>query len=196
MHLMLDFETLGTSGDTIVLSLGAVCFNRDGIVGENLFEFDLFDQVQSKRSFTASTMEWWMTKADADARKVFEHNDFKLKIPEFFRGFEELCDQNLNKCQEKRDELKVWGNGANFDVVLIEDLYRRHHPRMEHAIPWKYWNVWCYRTFNNLTKCKDLIRLAGTKHNALDDARFQANTILAYWKQQDARKAAAAKGVQ
>lgn len=194
MYVMLDFETLGNDFTTVVLSLGAVAYNKDGIVAEALFEFDLHEQIKLGRTATASTMQWWMTKADSEARKVFEHNDFKLKMPEFFRHFEEFCDNALNKVQEKREDLRPISNGGNFDIVILEDLYRKHHPRGEYAIPWKFWNVWCYRTFAAMTGCKDLIRRAGTHHNALDDARFQANTVLAFWKQQDARKAAAQKG--
>lgn len=183
MHLMLDFETLGNQFDTVVVSLGAVAFNKNKIIGEKLWEFDFHEQLKAGRSVTAATISWWM-KQDDLARKVFEDNDFKLKLPQFFKEFEELIDQCLKVLGERRDELKPWGNGANFDPVIIEDLYRRHHPKAELGIPWKFWNVWCFRTFNNLTGCKNLVpkrQTHGIKHNALDDAKFQVACVQAAW---------------
>lgn len=180
---MLDFETLGTAGDTACLSLGAVAFNKTGVLGEKLWEFDLKEQLDLKRSVTADTLIWWSQQNDL-ARAVFKHDDFKIKMTQFFSQFEKFCDDLLVKQSEKRDELKVWGNGANFDVVLIEDFYRRHHVNAERAIPWKFWNVICFRTFNMLTKCRDLVpknQTHGVKHNALDDAMHQTKCVLAFW---------------
>lgn len=183
MHLMLDFETLGNQFDTAVLSLGAVAFNREKIISKTMWEFDIPEQLALKRSVTGSTLSWWAAQNDL-ARKVFQDNDFKVKVAQFFPQFEIFCDKGLKEVGEKRDELKPWGNGANFDIVILEDLYRRHHENHEFAIPWKFWNVWCFRTFNNLTKCRDLIpkrQTHGVKHNALDDALFQAECVRAFW---------------
>lgn len=183
MHLMLDFETLGNQFDTAVLSLGAVAFNREAIIAKTMWEYDIAEQLALKRSVTGSTLSWWAAQGDL-ARQVFQDNDFKVKVAEFFPQFENFCDSNLKLVGEKRDELKPWGNGANFDVVIIEDIYRRHHMEHEFAIPWKFWNVWCFRTFNNLTKCRDLVpkrQTHGVKHNALDDALYQAECVRKFW---------------
>ena len=183
MNLMLDLETMGTAPNTVTLSLGAVAFNREGIIAKELFEFDIEEQFHLGREASGSTLKWWM-KQDNEARKVFEDNDFKIKVSQFFTGFESLIDMSLGVVKESRGELKPWGNGANFDTVIIEDLYRRHHEKRENAIPWKFWNVWCFRTFNNMTKCKDLVprkQTQGVKHNALDDAIYQTNCVLAFY---------------
>lgn len=192
MHVMLDFETLGSSFDTCVVSLGAVAFNRSGVIDKKLFEFKLEDQVRQGRTFTASTLEWWMIQSD-NARKVFKPSDAKVTIEEFLPSFEKFCDDSLAKVGESRNDLKPWGNGANFDIVIIEDLFKRHHPLRDASVPWKFWNVWCFRTFNNIYNCKKLVaRPHGTAHSALDDALFQTDCVMAVWKQMDTRKKAGA----
>lgn len=186
--LMLDFETLGSGADTIVVSLGAVGFNKNGIVGEALFEYDLLDQQKAGRTFTASTLQWWMEQKD-QARAVFKQNDRKLTLEKFFENFERAVSNWAAKVGENWDEVKPWGNGANFDVSILEDIYRRHHSRRDQGIPWKFWNVCCFRTFNMLTDCKRYAaRPHGTHHSALDDARYQANCVLAYWKAKQLKK--------
>ena len=194
MYVMLDYETLGNGADTIVLSLGAVYFNRDGIHHEKLFHFNLRDQVSNKRTFTASTLIWWMGQKEG-AREVFKKlGDDALTIENFFLEFETESELAMKKVNETWDQFKPIGNGANFDISILEDIYRRHHGKRDEGIPWKFWNVICYRTFNLLTDCKKLLaRPHGTHHSALDDARYQANTVLAYWKAQDAKKAARGK---
>lgn len=174
MNLMLDFETLGTSPETIVLSLGAVLFDEKNILKEFYCEFDLQNQIDIKRTMSASTFKWWLSQ-DKDAQAVFKEGTVKLLIQDFFIKFNDFL--NITP----RNKLIAWGNGANFDVAIIEDIYRRYNSIGEDSIPWKFWNVMCYRTFNKLTDCKKLIEFKGVKHNALDDARYQVQTILAYW---------------
>lgn len=185
MHLMLDFETLGSGADTIVVSLGAVAFNKTGILNERLFLFDIHSQVNAGRSFTASTLAWWMRQKDG-ARAVFSEEltpGKRVTLEEFFKDFDDFNIEAMGRVGETYDQLKPWGNGANFDISILEDMYRRHHEKRDMGIPWKFWNVLCFRTFNTMTDAKRyLARPHGTHHSALDDARYQAEVVMAYWK--------------
>jgi hypothetical protein len=188
MHLMLDFETLGSAADTIVVSLGAVAFNKGGIVNKKLFHFDLEEQARLGRSFTGDTLAWWMRQSQ-EARAVFNSKETKLPLELFFLEFENFVDDALTRVGEKRDELKPWGKGANFDISILESLYREKHTKFAAGIPWKFWNVWCFRTFAALTGCEKLhARPHGTHHNALEDAEYQARCVLAHWAKVAARK--------
>lgn len=187
MNLMLDFETFGTDPRSIVLTLGAVAFNKTGIVGEQLFEFDMADQVKQNRNFSADTLLWWF-KQSQEARDALQPTDFKLSCANFLKQFGEFVDTNLKEVNEDRSELKPWGNGANFDIPIIEDIYK-NTTDFKAEIPWKFWNVWCFRTFNNIFNCKNMVaRPHGTHHNALEDARYQTNCVLAVYKAQDLKK--------
>lgn len=190
MYLMLDFETLGSAGNTVCVSLGAVAFNRKGVLGKKLFVFDLKDQVKLKRTFTASTLQWWMRPERAEARKVFlDESSPRLTVQQFFPVFEKFVDDCLTKVNERRTDLRPMGNGANFDIVILENLYRESHAEGEDAIPFKFWNVWCYRTLNHVFNLKDMVaRPHGTHHTADEDALHQANCVIELFRRQDAKK--------
>lgn len=191
MHCMLDFETLGSGTDTIVVSLGAAYFNKTGIKAEKLFLFDIHSQQMAGRSFTASTLEWWMRQKEG-ARDVFDKEKTpgdRLTLKDFFVQFEKVSAEALALEEEAWDQFKPWGNGANFDISILEDMYRRHHENRDQGIPWKFWNVFCFRTFNALTDCKRyLARPHGTHHSALDDARYQAECVVNFWKRAKIKK--------
>lgn len=175
MHLMLDFETLGSAATTCAVSLGAVAFNREGIIAEASYEFNLDEQARLGRTFTGDTLAWWMRQSET-ARAVFNSKEPKLKMAEFFEAFEAFIDNAARKVGEKRDQLKPWGKGSNFDISILEDMYRTQNREM----PWKFWNVRCYRTFAELTKCEERVnRPHGTHHTAVEDARYQAQCVLA-----------------
>lgn len=179
MNLMIDFETMGNTTDTIVVSLGACLFNNEGIHKKALWYYDLYEQQKAGRTWTASTLAWWM-KQDADARSVFyDSKTERLPMKKFFEVFEKWLDEGLEEHLEGRDELKVWGNGESFDVSILKDLYLKHHPKGEHAVPWKFWNGCCFRMFNRMTKVKEKMKMKGAAHNALDDAIYQAECVIA-----------------
>lgn len=188
MHLMIDLESIGNDPSTVIVSLGAVAFNRDGIISKGLWELDTQAQMNAGRTITADTLAWWMRQSEG-ARSVFNSKNPKHSPAEFIKAFETFIDCALEEVGEKRDELKPWGNGANFDISVTEDFIRQFHPKGRAGVPWSFWNVWCFRTFNHMTKCKDLIKRQGVHHDALDDAIYQAECVRAVWKKQDAKKA-------
>lgn len=169
-HLMLDFETLGTSPDTAVLSLGAVIFTPFGIVQEKEFHFNLHAQLKAKRAVSADTLTWWMSQGAA-AKAVFDKSKVEGGlVSEFAPGFAKWVSAYAN--------IRVWGNGASFDVPIIENMLNACGV----PVPWKFFNIRCYRTIKVLFAIEQGNKLAGTKHNALDDARHQAQCLMAFLK--------------
>ncbi|HHL5718033.1 TPA: 3'-5' exoribonuclease [Escherichia coli] len=74
----------------------------------------------------------------------------------------------------------VWGNGANFDNTIL----RRSYERQGIPCPWRYYNDRDVRTIVELGKAIDFdartaIPFEGERHNALDDARYQAKYVSA-----------------
>lgn len=168
-HLMLDFETLGQTPDTAVLSLGAVLFNQDGILDCQDWVFDLTEQLRSKRSVTSSTIVWWLQQG-AKAQEIFALSNSKGK------GMREFTPEFLKFSSTK--DLRVWGNGATFDVSIIEHLLSQ----MKVENPWMFWNVRCYRTIKAMFEIEKGKPFVGTKHNALDDAKYQAERMSEFLK--------------
>lgn len=200
MHAMFDFETMGQDPDTKVVSLGGVAFNREGVIGRKYWVFDW--ENQPDRTEDPDTAAWW-ARQKPEAREVFNTPKAnRILLPDFVADLDAWLDSCAIDAGEVRDpktgklkELKPWGNGANFDIVILEDIIRQVHPKAKNGIPWAFWNVWCYRTFSAMTGCRDLIarnqlNTTVVKHNALADAEWQAMTVMEFWKLQDKRKAA------
>lgn len=170
-ELMLDFETLGTDSDTIVLSLGACFFDlQTKQIGPKTFyvTFDVESQIENGRTFSKSTLEWWMNQSDA-AKRVFKENPTPTK-----QALGLLLSYIEYNCPDL-SKLKVWGNGATFDISILESLLK------EYKLPilWKYSNVMDFRTFKRfVAKDAKIDRASGTHHNAVDDAINQATFVL------------------
>ncbi len=75
------------------------------------------------------------------------------------------------------------GNGANFDNTIL----RRSYERQGIPCPWRYYNDRDVRTIVELGKAIDFdartaIPFEGERHNALDDARYQAKYVSVIWQ--------------
>lgn len=194
---MLDFETLGQTPDTIVVSLGAVAFNREGILGKRYWVFDW--ENQAGRTQDPETVAWW-GRQTPDARLVFDTpKQLRTSLEVWVDQFENFIEGISFEVGEYKDpktgkwkDLKPISNGANFDCVIVEDIIRKI--KGKEAIPFAFWNVWCFRTFDHLFKIKEkmpknTVGKAVVKHNALEDAVWQTECILNFWKMQDELKA-------
>lgn len=175
MNLMLDFETFATTPRSVVLSLGAVLFDENKIIEKRYWKFEVQPQIKAGREVSASTLLWWLHQGEK-AREVLEPNPQDVSLHIFCLQFTHWLKQN----GFEESNGKVWGNGAAFDVPIIDSLYLDQGLE----IPWRFYNVMCYRTFAKLTKCKDLAERKGTHHNALDDSVYQTECVLAAWKKQ------------
>lgn len=168
MNLMIDLETLGTDPTCPIISIGAVFFDETGIKDEFYVVLNSGQQIDAGRKVTADTIKWWMGQADA-AKKVFRDNAVDTVVG--VEAFVAFC----NKYPAKT--VKPWGNGSNFDISIIEDLLKD----CEIAAPWIFWNIRDLRTFKEDYEVlfgKTKVEKKGTNHNALDDARSQAEFVI------------------
>ena len=159
MEVMVDLETLGKGPNAVIVSIGAVEFDViTGHVGEGFYA--VVDPESCERigmKMDASTVVWWMSQGD-NARKVFSDTS-AVPIEEALRLFSSWFPSGSS----------VWGNGASFDNVILNNAYRA----AEMQAPWEFWQDRCYRTLKNLSPAIFHERV-GVHHNALDDAKFQA----------------------
>lgn len=170
-HCMLDFETLGQKPSTVVLSLGAVLFDRERILQKTEWIFNVHEQISKGRTIDFGTIQWWMGQSEA-ARSIF-HASSSITLQDFGVSFKEFLGDAGN--------VLMWSNGADFDVPILSDIWTRHISR---ELPWKFFNTRCFRTFNAEYDIKKLVTRRGTQHNALDDAVYQAECVLAHWNRQ------------
>ena len=182
MHLMVDFETLDTTPTTVLVSAGAVFFNNRKVLKSAYWELELDSQLAAGRTVREDTLRWWFSQSkEAQAPlhpKGPQEKENMVDLAEFVQDFLLFCELAINDHKTNWKGVNIWGNGASFDVPIIEDILRSQG----RAIPWAFWNIVCFRTFNKLTKCLKLIEREGVHHNAMDDAIYQAETCIAYWE--------------
>lgn len=164
---MIDIETLDTSPSAVILSVGLVGFTKDRILEEQYTVLPIQQQINDGRTISESTLKWWMNQSK-EARAVFDTKPTEDSL--------KLSLVQLSNFISRYNKAKIWSYGANFDTVLIDDLMRTSDVK----IPWNYWDIRCLRTF-----CDDhhapLPKDAGVLHNALDDARRQAQHMINVW---------------
>lgn len=171
--LMIDFETLGQTPSTTVISLGAVFFNPEtGELGPTFYmAFDIDEQIKKGRTIDGDTLKWWMSQSGA-AKKVFNEKAKPAKeVLELFSKWV-LSQNSISKNFP-------WGNGSSFDISIIEDLFRMYGVKC----PWLYYNVYDLRTFKRfVANGAKVDKSTGVDHNALDDSINQAKYVIEHYK--------------
>ena len=162
-NVMIDLETMGTNNNAAIIAIGAVTFDFEGNIGPTFYEtIDLASSVENGGVMDASTVLWWM-KQSGDARKEFEREGLlEYVVLEHFQEF----------LAQFGSDVKVWGNGASFDNVILANAYTRWVMDK----PWQYYNDRCYRTMKGLHP-EIMMEREGTHHNALADAISQAKHL-------------------
>lgn len=162
-NTMIDLETLGTTPGCVILSVGAVFFDRDGL-GDEFYKVIHTPSCSAAGLHTdPDTVAWW-DKQSIEANKV--RSDAMLDGGSTLKSVLEEFTAFI-----KRDtNIKIWGNGADFDNPILACAYKAAGLKLG----WAPYNGRCYRTFKNLYKETKMDERVGTYHNALDDAKNQA----------------------
>lgn len=166
-HIMVDLETLGTTADSVILSIGAVKFDLESgqIDDAGFYSSISIESNQAwKRRISEDTLLWWFRQEAAARQVFFEPKDV---LEEALVNFSDWIG---NK------QAYMWSNGADFDLPMLAHAYSN----CGIELPWEYWNNRCFRTYKNLPGAKAVKSpAAGVKHNAMSDAYNQAVQVCA-----------------
>lgn len=163
-NVMLDLETMGTSSDCAIVSIGAVKFDQDlGIVQKFYTTVNLQSCLDKGFAVDGGTITWWLNQSEA-ARK--ELKGAKTTIKEALKAFQEWLP---------RENFQIWGNGSDFDNVILENAFKKFNV----PNPWPYWSNRCFRTFKCSFPKVEGVKDIGVAHKSVDDAEYQANYLIA-----------------
>lgn len=173
LHVMLDVETLGRTPNAALLSIGAVAFRDETILDRFHYGVDPQSSIQAGGSVHGETVLWWLAPQLDGARRAI------LALP---RGPEsEVLQRLLNWFAHlptsEGDALRVWGNGAMFDITILESALQRH----KKDAPWKSWEAMCYRSVAALRPSIKKPQ-ADVPHDAASDAEVQAKHLMQIFK--------------
>lgn len=175
-NVMIDIETMGNIPGSSIISIGAVCFDKNNI-GPNFYSvINRQSNLDVGLFETPSTVEWWNNQSDA-ARKVIEISEMPSTQ---HLGMVLAKFTNWLESRTNRKYLKAWGNGSDFDNALLAVAYHKTGG----IVPWDFWNNRCYRTIKATVPDIKIERGTGTHHNALDDAKAQAEHLIRIWASQ------------
>jgi exodeoxyribonuclease VIII len=160
-NIMLDLETMSTKNNAVIVSIGAVFFDKRELGDEFYIVLDVREQQQMGRHISADTMRWWLDQS-AEARSVFKESG--VAAAKGLLMFNEFVSKSSGRPI-------MWGNGSDFDNAILGSL----HDDLGMPRPWSFSDNRCYRTLKNVVQpVGNLPIRAGTYHNALDDAKYQA----------------------
>lgn len=166
-RIMIDLETLGTVPGSVILSIGAVRFDDEGILDTFYHRIDPEDCARHGLLIDPATVLWWF-KQEEIARLEVTKQGLALRWT-----LHELSQ--WIKLHDPQDEPEIWGNGSEFDNVMLAAAYRA----IDLEIPWKYNKNRCYRTLKNLFPNVPKPPEENTlKHHALADATWQARHLI------------------
>ena len=157
--IMIDLETLATSPDAAILTIGAVKFDP---FGDDLHEpscekfyvkvdLDSCDRIGLATS--EDTINWWAQQSKEAQEEAFS-SEGRIDIVDAFNQLYKFC----------WGAQRVWSHGAAFDIVICEHVFGK----IGKAVPWSFWQVRCTRTLFDIGI--DPKRPPVLKHHALEDA--------------------------
>ena len=168
--VILDLETYSTRSDAVILSIGAIRFNRGssknplvkrGCFLRPLKEMDTFYRRIIIESCTQiglhtdpETVKWWNAQDKAIKAECIDHKD-RVSIQQ---ALQELCNWF-------GDSTCIWGNGSGFDVTITETAMNRCNI----IPPWKFWNIRDVRTIFDLGGVRSFDLPQNNLHNPIDD---------------------------
>ncbi|ELR1705075.1 3'-5' exoribonuclease [Escherichia coli] len=183
-HLMIDLETMGKNPDAPIISIGAIFFDpQTGDMGPEFSK--TIDLETAGGVIDRDTIKWWL-KQSREAQSAIMTDE--IPLDDALLQLREFIDENSGEFF-----VQVWGNGANFDNTILRRSYERQgipcrsYERQGIPCPWRYYNDRDVRTIVELGKAIDFdartaIPFEGERHNALDDARYQAKYVSVIWQ--------------
>lgn len=178
-HLMIDLETMGNGPNAPIVAIGAVFF--EPATGELGQQFNTVVKLGSDMAAGAlpdgDTIIWWLTQSE-EARAIIASK----QAQDIMVALDGLSKFVIQHC-EKPKYLKVWGNGAAFDNVILRSAYER----CGRAPCWEWFNDLDVRTVVALGRAigfdpKREMPFDGERHNALADAIHQARYVSVIWQ--------------
>ncbi len=161
--IMIDLETLATSPDAAILTIGAIRFDpfgddyKDPTCDKFYVKVDLDSCDRIGLATNEDTIAWWANQSKEAQDEAFDPNG-RIDIVDAMNQLYKFC----------WGAKRVWSHGAGFDVIICENLFRK----MGKAIPWQFWEVRDTRTLFDIGI--DPKRPPVLKHHALEDAWNQA----------------------
>lgn len=161
---MLDIETLSTSSNACILTIGAIKFLRNEEI-PLLENCDIFYRRISKDTCDKvglhtdlETIKWW-NKQTIEAKDEIYTNEDRLPLMQVLTEFSNWFGNSKF----------IWSHGSVFDITILSNAYRACG--MEP--PWNFWNIRDTRTLFDIGKININNIPNNNSHHAIYDCHRQ-----------------------
>lgn len=161
MNVMIDLETTGVESGCCILSVAVVPFLAEAPLEPFYEKISHVKSMDAGFTNNEDTLKWW----DKQRKDIQDEAFSGTRSPE---SVMESLTHYFKLLGEPKD-IFVWGNGADFDNVILGAYFKKLGMKQ----PWGIWNNRCYRTLKNLFPVVQYQKPVDA-HNALADAAAQA----------------------
>lgn len=169
--VMLDIETFSTKPNAVILTIGAIKFDRDVDSVPSVEKMDTFyrritveSNLEKNRHICPRTKQWWSQQTD-EARFEIEDPKNRVGLKIALEDFKEWFGKSTY----------VWSHGDDFDTVIVGDAMCQY----DIETPWKFYNTRDTRTLFDLADIKPWDLPKVNKHHALYDCHNQIAGVIA-----------------
>lgn len=162
--VMIDIESLSTSPNATILTIGALKFNRKDRL-KPLEQYDKFYIRVNIKScedigchIDPKTIDWWNEQKSTVRYEAIENPD-RVSIKDALYSLSNWIGNSKI----------IWANSPSFDCVILEYAYKQC--RME--VPWKWWLTRDVRTILDLAGIRKNDLPNEGEHHALHDCYQQ-----------------------
>lgn len=173
--ISIDLETLGTRAGSVITQIGLCAFNRsiNDPRGSSSINIRVNPQSCLDLGMKAdwSTIKWWIMQNEPARIGMASQIGSDIHL-----ALSKVGDWVGENCGFSEKKHRVWGNGAGFDVTLLEVAFNMAGM----PVPWDFRNVRDLRTLADLKPAYPVTRvMPRVAHDAEADATAQAEWIVA-----------------
>jgi len=185
-HVMVDIETLGTSCDAPILTIGAIVFDPvTGVVGATFYEkIDVrcYGELSNLFSVSYETLVWWMEQNEAARKEAFigENRRHLRNVLTTFHEWLTVNSDNV-RADTERKSLYMWSHGKDFDLIILSYALSVFGI----TVPWRFWETRDTRTIYDMAGVKlrkEPNALEHELHHALGDCSRQIEGVVQAYK--------------
>ena len=158
---MIDLETLATTPDAAILTIGACKFDPKGNdIHSTYYERIVLETQEGYgRIINEDTLGWWSQQDKQIQEDAFGEGG-RIKLSEAMKKLYKFGLGTRN----------IWSHGSIFDVVILENVASS----LQQGVTWNFWEIRDTRTLFDIANVE--VQVEG-KHNALADATAQAYAV-------------------
>lgn len=175
-NAMIDLETLASTPDSAILSIGACKFDHTGIVDTFYRNIKMSSAKRYDLCIEQETLAWWADQLEMNGSSMDALFKNSTGLARALYDFNEWYGP---------DSRITWSKGSDFDLVIMRNAYKqvRRVDDLDIKEPWNFKHGLCCRTMMELFADFPGMKPEneGTVHNALDDATWQAKYLINIW---------------